>query len=88
MKQDLINNELILKGVEYLENNNLINECIEYKFTENDIIEEKIYCLDEFELIKDNIEKNINIVWGLNDIVNFMFLLWFSCLYLSFIKIY
>lgn len=66
---EFITPELINKGIKYLENKNLINKCIEYKFTENDIRENKIYCFDEFELIKDNIEDNIDIKFGLNDII-------------------
>lgn len=47
-----ITTELLEEGVEYMKKNNLIINCINYKFNNKDNEQKKIYCLDEFELIK------------------------------------
>ncbi len=47
-----ITTELLEEGVEYMKKHNLIINCINYKFNNKDNEQKKIYCLDEFELIK------------------------------------
>jgi hypothetical protein len=75
-----ITTELLEEGVEYMKKNNLIINCITYKFNNKDTEQKKIYCLDEFELIKipeqcsekllDYIcDKNIDIKFELNNIM-------------------
>lgn len=75
-----ITTELLEEGVEYMKKNNLIINCITYKFNNKDTEQKKIYCLDEFELIKipeqcsdkllDYIcDKNTDINFELNNIM-------------------
>jgi len=56
------------KGVEYMNTKNLLNYCLNYTFTDYDIKNKKI-CLDEFYLINDDNDENINIKWDLNNII-------------------
>jgi len=59
------------RGVSYLENNNLVGLFRNYSLTLREIEDKKIWCLDEFYVYPDteeNIEKNINVKWDLEEI--------------------
>ena len=69
----------IQQGIKYMIDNNYLEECISYNFTIEDIANNKITCLDDFQLFnKDedsedndiNYEKNQKIKWELEKLIN------------------
>lgn len=62
----------IIKNVQSKEVRDLINYFKNYQLTEQDIKEGKIYCLYEFYVYPDteeNIDKNLDVKWDLEDII-------------------
>ena len=68
----MFNQEELIIGVNYLKSKNLINNFKNYQLTEQDIKKGQIYCLDEFYVfpdIEENIDKNIDIKWDLENLI-------------------
>ena len=68
----MFNQEELIIGVNYLKSKNLINNFKNYQLTEQDIKNCRIYCIDEFYVFPDteeNIQKNIDIKWDLENLI-------------------
>ena len=69
----------IQKGIKYMIDNNYLEECISYNFTIEDITNNKITCIDDFQLFNEdedsedndiNYEKNQKIKWELEKLID------------------